>query len=39
MQGRVPESSQILRVTHGGVETSSPGYVDIKSLPRASTNL
>lgn len=39
MQKIVPESSQILRVTHGGVKASSPGYVDIKSLTRASTNL
>lgn len=39
MQKAVPESRQILGVTHGGVKASSPGYVDIKSLTRASTNL
>lgn len=34
-----PEGSQVLRIPHGGVETSSPGHVDIEALTAASSHL
>lgn len=35
----LPESCQVLRVSHGGVEATSPGHVDIKALAEARANL
>lgn len=36
---RLPESSQVLRIPHWGVQTSGPGHVNIEALTAASSHL
>lgn len=35
----LPEGGQVLRIPHWGVQTSSPGHIDIEALTAASSHL
>lgn len=35
----LPEGSQVLRISHWGLQTSGPGHVDVEALTAASSHL